>query len=197
MDPLRAAIIGCGGIANRHAERLAGLADVHLVGFCDRVAERAIAYNQRYAEDHAQVYEDYERMYEALDLDLVYICLPPFAHGREVELACQRGIHLFIEKPIALTLALAESMARWVEESGVKAQVGFMYRHGDAVRWLKQTMQDAGAKRGFLTARYFCNSLHSEWWRDRSKSGGQVVEQIIHLFDLARFLLGEPARTPP
>jgi predicted dehydrogenase len=56
-------------------------------------------------------------------------------------------------------------------------------------------MQGAeGADRGFLTARYFCNSLHSEWWRDRSKSGGQLVEQIIHLFDLARYLLGEPVR---
>ena len=195
MKPLRTAIIGCGGIANAHAERLAGLADVQLVGFCDRVAERAMTFNQRYAGDQAQVYEDYERMYEALDLDLVYICLPPFAHDREVELACQRGIHFLIEKPIALTMELAESMATWVEESGVKAQVGFMYRHGEAVGWLKAHIQDADvADRGFLTARYACNSLHSEWWRDRSKSGGQVVEQVIHLFDLARFLLGEPVR---
>jgi predicted dehydrogenase len=195
MKPLRTAIIGCGGIANRHAERLAALADVQLVGFCDRVAARAATYNQRYADGQAQVYEDYERLYEALDLDLVYICLPPFAHGREVELACEQGIHFFIEKPIALTIELAESMATWVEESGVKTQVGFMYRHGEAVQWLKRYMQDLeAAERGFLTARYFCNSLHSGWWRDRSKSGGQVVEQIIHLFDLARFLLGEPVR---
>ena len=195
MKPLRTAIIGCGNFANRHAERLAGLEDVQLVGFCDRTVERAVAYNQRYADDQAQVYEEYERMYEALDLDLVYICLPPFAHDREVELACQRGIHFLIEKPIALTMDLAESMARWVEESGVKSQVGFMYRHGEAVRWLKAHIRDGEpAGKGFLTARYFCNSLHSGWWRDRSKSGGQLVEQIIHLFDLARFLLGEPVR---
>ena len=97
MKPLRTAIIGCGGIANAHAERLAGLEDVQLVGFCDRVAERAIAFNRRYDSDQAQVYEDYARMYEALDLDLVYICLPPFAHHREVELACQHGIHFLIE----------------------------------------------------------------------------------------------------
>jgi len=195
MKPLRTAIIGCGGIAHRHAECLARLEDVQLVGFCDIVAERAIAYNQRYAGDRAQIYEDYERMYKALDLDLVYICLPPFAHGREVELACQRGIHFLIEKPIALTIELAESMAKWVEESGVKAQVGFMFRHGEAVQRLRAHLQDVeGTGRGFLTARYFCNSLHAGWWRDRSKSGGQLVEQIIHLFDLARFLLGEPAR---
>jgi predicted dehydrogenase len=195
MRPLRTAIIGCGNFAHRHAERLAGLEDVQLVGFCDRAVEQAAVYNRRYADDQAQIYEDYERMYEALDLDLVYICLPPFAHDREVELACRHGIHFLIEKPIALTMDLAESMARWVAESGVKSQVGFMYRHGEAVQWLKAYMRDTGvADRGFLTARYFCNSLHSGWWRDRSKSGGQLVEQIIHLFDLARFLLGEPVR---
>lgn len=44
MDTLRTAIIGCGGIANAHAQRLAGLADVHLVGLCDRVTERADAF---------------------------------------------------------------------------------------------------------------------------------------------------------
>jgi predicted dehydrogenase len=43
-----------------------------------------------------------------------------------------------------------------------------------------------------MTARYACNSLHSWWWKDRSKSGGQIIEQIIHIFDIARYLLGEP-----
>ncbi|MBO3800167.1 MAG: hypothetical protein FGF52_03845 [Candidatus Brockarchaeota archaeon] len=45
---------------------------------------------------------------------------------------------------------------------------------------------------GLFLAKYYCNSLHSPWWRDKSKSGGQVVEQIIHLYDLSRFLIGEP-----
>jgi predicted dehydrogenase len=40
--------------------------------------------------------------------------------------------------------------------------------------------------------RYDCNSLHSPWWRDRSKSGGQVFEQVIHTYDLAMHFLGEP-----
>ena len=60
MEPLRTAIIGCGGIANAHAQRLAGLADVHLVGLCDRVTERADVFNQRYAEGKALVYEGYQ-----------------------------------------------------------------------------------------------------------------------------------------
>jgi predicted dehydrogenase len=134
-------------------------------------------------------------MFEELGLDLVYICLPPYAHGREVELACQHGVHFFLEKPIALTVEVAEAMATCVQESGVKSQVGFMFRYGEAVQRLRAHMRDANvAHKGFLVTRYFCNSLHRSWWRDRSKSGGQVVEQIIHMFDLARYLLGEPIR---
>jgi predicted dehydrogenase len=40
--------------------------------------------------------------------------------------------------------------------------------------------------------RYACNSTHSWWWRDRSKSGGQLFEQVTHILDMARFFLGEP-----
>ena len=45
-----------------------------------------------------------------------------------------------------------------------------------------------------MTARYACNSLHSWWWRDKAKSGGQLVEQVIHIIDMTRFFLGEPIK---
>jgi predicted dehydrogenase len=178
MKPLRTAIIGCGHFAHRHAQILTHLEQVRLVGFCNRTLAKAVAFNQQYADGQAQVYGDY---------------LPPYAHGREVTLACQHGVHFMIEKPIALTMDVARSMAECVQESGVKSQVGFMFRYGEAVQQLKAYMSGAGvARKGLFVARYFCNSLHSEWWRDRSRSGGQIVEQIIHMFDLARFLFGEP-----
>jgi len=195
MKPLRTAIIGCGHFAHRHAERLAALEDVELVGFCDQVLENAAAYNQRYAGGQARIYEDLRRMFEELDLALVYICVPPYAHTNEVELACRHGVHFLIEKPIALTMEAALGMADQVKASGVKSQVGFMYRYGDATLWLKRYIQDASVNgRAFLFAWYACNALHSPWWRERTKSGGQLVEQVIHLFDLARFFLGEPVR---
>ena len=195
MKALRTGIIGCGHFARRHAERLAALEKVQLVGFCDTVVESAVAFNHEFGQDEGQVYTDYERMFDELGLDLVYICLPPYAHSNEVELACRHGVHFLIEKPIALTMDLAQAMAEQVKASGVKSQVGFMYRHGDAALWLKRYIQNAKIEgRAFMSARYACNSLHSGWWRDRTKSGGQLVEQVIHLFDLARFFLGEPVR---
>jgi predicted dehydrogenase len=193
MKPLRTAIIGCGHFAKRHAAILASLGEVELVAFCDSEKDRAIAYNQQYAAGEGSVFSDYRSLFSDMDLDLVYICLPPYAHENEVELACQHGVHILIEKPIALSASVAKGMAEQVRSSGVKCQVGFMYRFGEAARWLKQHMDASGSPlTAFMTGRYACNSLHSWWWRDRAKSGGQLVEQVIHILDMARFFLGEP-----
>jgi len=194
MKTLRTAMIGCGRFAKRHTVNLAALKQIQLVGFCDQAIENANAYNQQYACGEAKVYRDCETLFDEMDLDLVYICIPPFAHSNEVELACKHGVHFLIEKPIALSVELAMDMAGQVRASGVKSQVGFMYRFGEAAQWLKQNYPSNGASQGkaFMTARYACNSLHSWWWRDREKSGGQLVEQVIHLLDMARFFFGEP-----
>ena len=71
-----------------------------------------------------------------------------------------------------------------------QTQVGFMYRSGRGQR--QGAMLDSGeAGMAAMSARYFCNALHADWWRARDKSGGQVVEQAIHMFDLLRYLLGD------
>lgn len=194
MKTLRTAIIGCGRFARKHAVRLASLEEISLVGFCDSVLENANAYNQEYAQGKGQVFTDYEQLMTGLDLDLAYICLPPFAHGNEVELACRYGINLLLEKPIELDLDRAINMEKSVRTSGIKCQVGFMYRFGEAASSLKRYLQEDPDCRGYMTARYACNSLHSWWWRDRAKSGGQLVEQVIHIIDLTRYFLGEPVK---
>ena len=111
MKPLRTGILGCGHIAKRHAAILAGLKHVQLVAFCDSVLESADAFKQQFANGEAKVFQDCQSLFAEMDLDLVYICLPPFAHSNEVDLACQHGVHFLIEKPIALTIDLAKEMA--------------------------------------------------------------------------------------
>jgi len=195
MKPLRTAILGCGRFARKHVIHLAALEEISLVGFCAASFESADNYNQEFARGKGRVFTDYEQLFTDLELDLVYVCLPPFAHGNEVELACHYGVNLLIEKPIALNMDLALRMEKQVRESGIKCQVGFMYRFGKAALWLKNYLQQRpSGERGFMTARYACNSLHSWWWRDKARSGGQLVEQVIHIIDLARFFLGEPIK---
>jgi predicted dehydrogenase len=124
----------------------------------------------------------------------VLICLPPYGHTDEVELAARRGLHFLIEKPIALTSDDGWRMVAAAEAAGVKTQVGFMLRFGAAIdRFHSLQREGRTGETGLLTARYFCNALHAPWWRQREKSGGQLLEQVIHLLDLFRFLGGEPA----
>jgi len=193
MAQLRVGMLGCGGIARTHALNLSKLEAVRLVAFCDIREEAAKAFNEQYAAGKGVVYKDFTEMFRKTAMDVVYVCLPPFAHSTEVDEAAERGVHVFIEKPIALDMATANRMVNAVENAGVKAQVGFVLRFGSAVEATKEMMADGSLGQvGLITARYFCNALHAPWWRERGKSGGQVVEQVIHIFDLLRHLAGEP-----
>ena len=191
MSRLRVGLLGCGGIAVRHAGAIKALGDrMELVACCGRDAERTRAF----ASEHgAQPFVDLEAMLDAAELDLLVATLPPYARSGEIERAAARGVHLLVEKPIALEMDAADAMVRAVEASGVVAAIGFMYRFGDAVRrWT--ALADAGetGRVGLYTGSYHCNALHSAWWPVKAKSGGQIVEQVIHQIDLIRLIMGEP-----
>ena len=193
MKRLRTAILGCGGFANRHANNLLSLPEeIELTAFCDHHDWNAREFAEKYTAGKASIFTNPSEMFEKAGLDLVVICLPPFAHADEVELAAQHGVHIFIEKPIALSSEHAWRMVDAVEKAEVKTQVGFMFRFGAGIERLKELLASGEVgPAGLLSARYFCNSLHAPWWRDRSKSGGQLVEQIIHMVDLMRYLMGD------
>ena len=194
MKRLRTAILGCGGFAHRHAANLINLPDdVELTAFCDHHDHNAREFSEKYTQGQAEVFTGHREMFEKAHLDLVVICLPPFAHSNEVDLAAQSGVHILMEKPIALSSEHAWRMVQSAESARIKTQVGFMFRFGTAIERIKDliTLGEIGPA-GLMSARYFCNSLHAEWWRDRSKSGGQLVEQVIHMVDLMRYLMGNP-----
>jgi predicted dehydrogenase len=165
---------------------------LELVAFCDVNPEHAQAFTRKYSKD-AKIYTDFHPMLDEAKPDLLFICLPPFGHTDEVAAAAARGIHVFIEKPIALTSELAWKMVEEAESARIKTQVGFMFRFGAAVTELKSLIESGKAGEvGLMSVRCFCNSLHSNWWRMRDKSGGKLVEQDIHEVDLIRYLMGDP-----
>ncbi|KYH41466.1 MAG: dehydrogenase [Candidatus Bathyarchaeota archaeon B63] len=189
MRKLRIGMIGCGGIASIHAERLKSIEEVEMTGFADIVKGRAERFSEMYG---GRPYVDWREMLEKEPLDIVYVCLPPFAHSDEVMVSAEKGIHIFIEKPIALNMELAWSMVRAVEKSGVKSQVGYCQRFGYAVERAKHLIESGEAGRiGLAVGWYWCHFLGGAWWRDKEKSGGQIVEQSTHLYDALRYLCGE------
>jgi predicted dehydrogenase len=190
---LRTGLLGCGGIAARHAGAIAALPDdLQLVACCARDAGRASAFAAKHG---GTACTDFGRMLDEERLDLLIVAVPPYAHDGQVESAAAAGVHLLVEKPIALDMSRAERMVHAAREAGVVAACGFMYRFGDAVtRWQAARAAGQTGRVGLFVGQFHCNALHADWWRERAKSGGQMVEQLIHIVDLARCELGMPQR---
>jgi len=189
LDKLKVGMIGCGGIAGVHARALNGISEVKMEAFADIVEDKAKAFSVQYG---GRDYTDWREMLDKEKLDIVYISLPPFAHKDEVMMAAEKGVNIFIEKPIALNMKLARQMVRAVEKYDVKSQVGYCCRFGAGIEKAKDLIHSGETGDvGLAVGWYWCNFLGGPWWRDKEKSGGQIVEQSTHLYDALRYLCGD------
>lgn len=187
---LRLGFVGVGGISRRHLTAAKVREDVEIVGTCDVNAERA----QKMAQEFGgNPYTSHVELYDEEKPDAIVICTPPFAHGDIEEEACKRGIHMFIEKPVAVNMELARRVHRAVEDSGVICQVGYMFRLSEAIKQVKELL--SGRAIAMVQAHYYMPGLPAPpWWPKMELGGGQLIEQATHMIDLARFLAGD-ART--
>lgn len=186
---LKVAFIGTGGIAGRYlqtlgAEHTAGRATV--AATCDLVEARAAKAAQPFG---ARVYTDWRRCLEADRYDAVFVCVPPFAHEGQEFLALERGAHLFVVKPVALDLGYARRVIEAVGRAGVLASSGYMWRYSDINAQVRALL--AGRPLGLVLGSYVNPLPGTPWWRVKAQSGGQMVEQTTHVFDLARIFGGE------
>ena len=186
MQKTRLAFIGVGGIAQRHLDIIAGFDDVELVGFADPDLGRADAAAMRFG---AKAFSHHKEMLDAVSPDAVYVCVPPFAHGEPERALVERGIPFFVEKPVALDLAIAEEISAAVSARGLITGVGYHWRYLDIVDEARGLLKDNPAQ--LLSGYWLDSTPPPKWWWKEDKSGGQMVEQTTHLLDLARFLVGE------
>ncbi len=191
-ENLRAGLLGAGFMGRTHALNLEKIDGVEIAAIC-AIPLASAEQLAGQLETAPAVYDDFNRMLDEQALDALVISLPPHTHSGQFEAAAAKGLPIFVEKPIALTMDRARSMVAAAQQAGIVTQVGFQMRFGSAVRALK-AMIDAGetGRPTLFDGAYACNSLHSPSWRDRSKSGGQVVEQLIHVYDMALYFLGRP-----
>ncbi len=182
------AIVGCGSRGLYHLENLMKMDDVEVVAFCDLISERAEDLASHAGE--GAVFTDFSRMCDETTPDAVFICTPPYCHG-EIELeAIRRGIHIFVEPPLALSLDTAEKIREEAAARGIITSVGFEGRYCaftyDAAKFVAE--QDVIA--------IDCvdiGSVGEEFWhRDIELSGGRIMESTIRHLDVLRFIFGEP-----
>ena len=106
---------------------------MEFVGWCDLNAQTA-AQRQAQVGGAGEIFTDGEEMLDQIDVDAVYIMLPPFAHGPVEDLILERGLPFFIEKPVAIDLAVAERVAAHVKEQELITSVGFCQSQKERAR---------------------------------------------------------------
>jgi predicted dehydrogenase len=183
---VRVGIVGAGGIAKQHLKILSELPQVEIVAICDKVKETVETVAVEYK---AEAFTDAQAMIEAVQMDALFVCVPPFAHGLIEELAAERGIHLLIEKPIGLDMAVVKQKSVIFRKAGIIVSTGYCLRYLDSLRIARDYLKDK--KIATVRAERFSSLVQAPWWRDMSKSGGQLVEMTTHTIDMIRFLAGD------
>ena len=185
---VRIGFIGVGGIAGSHLGNLSQIEEAKVVAVCDVVKEKAEEAAKKY---QATSYTEYKEMLDKEELDTVFICVPPFAHGNlEIDVA-KKGMPFFVEKPVNLFLEKAKEVERVVKEKNLITSVGYCLRYMDIVEKAKDFLQDK--KIALVLGRYFGQvpGAGKGWYSKKEKSGGQIVEQATHIVDLMRYLAGD------
>lgn len=182
------AIVGAGRMGQKHLERVSEMEDVRLVGVADVRREAA---GTMAAGSDASVSTDYREMLETTRPDAVYFCTPPGDHAEQVIFAAERGINIFVEKPLATTVEGAMAAAAAVERHNVVCAVGYQWRHNAATEMARETLGDAPLT--LLSAWWYATIPPVPWIRDRRFGGGQIFEQATHLIDLMRLFGGDVA----
>jgi myo-inositol 2-dehydrogenase/D-chiro-inositol 1-dehydrogenase len=183
---VRVACIGTGFMAGKHLAALSSFDDVDVVAVADTVPDRA----EEVAVDlGARAYADGLDLLASEDLDAVWLCVPPFAHGQLERAALERHLPFFTEKPLANDLDTALAIAEEVMCRGLLAAVGYHWRYLDVVEKLVARCRESAP---VLATGYWLDSTPPvAWWSRRADSGGQVLEQTTHILDLARHVIGE------
>ena len=185
MDRCTVGFVGAGGVAVRHARHLAELEDVRVVAVTDPVAAAA----QSFADiTGAAVVSDLDALLNTSP-DAVYVCVPPHAHGPIEDQVLGAGTAMFVEKPLALDLPTAERIADAARRAGVVTAVGHHWRYSPAVDLVRELL--GGRPVRLLSGSWIDRVPPVPWWSTRALSGGQIVEQAVHVLDLIRLLCGD------
>jgi predicted dehydrogenase len=187
MTPLRVAVIGAGGIARRHVANLAWFPGVRLVAIADpdQTAADSLA---RFVAG-TRTFSDWRAMVDGVAADALLIFVPPFAHGEPELAAAERGLPFFVEKPVAADLPTAERIGAAVAARHLVTAVGYHWRYLDTTERAAEVLSASPAQ---LVMGYWWDATPPRaWWVRQATSGGQIVEQTTHVFDLARTLVGE------
>ncbi|MBZ5619360.1 MAG: Gfo/Idh/MocA family oxidoreductase [Acidobacteriia bacterium] len=192
---MRAAIVGCGLIGAKRAKTPPkSSADIQIVAVCDVDESRAQALARQLPAADAST--DWRTTVGRSDVDLVFVAT---VHDMLAPIAAEAagaGKHVLIEKPGARSKAELAPVREAARRTGALVRVGFNHRYHRAFRKAREVFESGVlGEMMFIRGRYGHGGrpgYDKEWRAVREKSGGgELVDQGMHLIDLARWFLGD------
>jgi predicted dehydrogenase len=184
---LRLGLVGGGWISRHHLEALRRLGRTELIGV---VAGSRSTADQVTAEWGGTSYDELDRMLEAGRPDVVYVAVPPHRAVGVAERLVAHGIPFLTEKPLsAMDDDGPARLADVIGQNRLVVAVGYHLRALDIMVEVRTRLAAQPAQ--LFVARWLDATPGPAWWGRADQGGGQVVEQATHLYDLARYLVGE------
>ncbi len=185
--------VGAGYIAHAHARALAAVPGARICAVCNPGEEKRLAFARTFGI--ARVYASIAEVLADPTVDAVVISTPNALHAEQTIAALAAGKHVFVEKPMACTVADAEAMVGAAQIRDRALMVGHMWRFDREARFIAESVETGAIGRIFRTTSY---GIHADWgpdgWftnRDLA-CGGAIADMGIHAIDTTRFLIGDP-----
>lgn len=195
-NPLRVGIIGSGAIVQvAHLPTLRKLKSVEVRAICDTDLLKARAIADRFGVKNA--FDDIEDLLGYEELDALVLCTPNHLHESHILATLSAGLHVLVEKPLALSSASAQKIARAAEKSDKVVLVGMNHRYRPDVQLVRSFVQSGelgtvDSVRG--SWHVFRASRAQLGWRQKRElsGGGAMLDLGLTMLDLAFWLAGNP-----
>jgi predicted dehydrogenase len=197
MDKVKIGLIGVGWIGSHHGHNVLKNAQAELVALanpeCDRDKVDAFV-----AREHVspRCYPDYQQLLADDEVDAVIIASPNGAHAEQAIAAAQAGKHIYLEKPMALTLEDCRRIVAAVKGAGVKFLIGYHRRFNPLYQHAKKLVADGYLGDVFFVESDYLHHIPGDWniwsWIGKESTGGSLFHAGGgHNVDLIRFFGGE------
>jgi len=190
---LKIALTGTGYIAKVHARAVQNTPDAELVAVVNHRPDSMRAFAAEFGIDRQ--YPAVNALLADGDVDALVVGTPNYLHAPQTIAALDAGIHVMVEKPMAMDAAEAEEMLDTGRTSGALLMVAHCWRFDLEVRWLQEQVQ-AGRLGTIVRTKGYGVHVHwgpGGWFTEKHYAGGGALADMgIHALDTARFLLGDP-----
>lgn len=196
---MKYALIGCGRISTNHIKAVLNNG-LELAAVCDIIPahmEELLVKHELQNDDKIKRYTDYKEMIEQIQPELVSIATESGIHA-EIALFCiDHGVHVIVEKPMAMNMKDADEIIRRSEEKGIKVAACHQNRFNIAVQKMRKALEEGRFGRlshGSIHVRWNRNEgyyTQAPWRGTWAQDGGCLMNQCIHGIDLLRWTFGD------